>query len=593
MPSDAHPVPPPPARPNVVRRFGRYQLVQLLGKSERTMCWQASDGGAAAVALVLPRTQPGGADALEAWAQPVRKGARLNHPRLAPALEIGVHDGWPFVAYEIGEATTLAERIGKQGLPAADAAGVMAQVLQALAFAHDAGLAHRDVQGFHVVVGDRGQARLLGVEVGSIAGGDAGAATHGAIDAPTLHAQRHAAEADVLQAGLLLHQLLCGQSPLDEPDLGRAALRLPPHGRDIVRLPWTTARAIPEPLRVIVNRATDRQERQRYRNARTLLRALENWLQVESGAQGGPLVLLLERLRSVGVLPASHGGADRAARLALMEREHTSELAEIVLADTALAFELLRLVNTAHVRGGQVAGNGPVLTVRRAIAMLGLDSVRRAALSLRSWPGPLADAHADELARLMERVRRAGRLATAIRPAGYDAEVVYLVTLLQNLGRLVAQYHFADEALQIRKLMQPAKSDDGETEEPGMTEEAAAMAVLGVDLEAIGAAVARWWGFDDAVLHMIRRHSLTGAVRSAENDDETIRAAASCANEAIDALAQPPQRTAHALQAVAQRYARVLGLTLKDLQSAMQGAPPRAGGDAAAPARGAESRAAS
>ena len=88
-------------------------------------------------------------------------------------------------------------------------------------------------------------------------------------------------------------------------------------------------------------------------------------------------------------------------------------------------------------RGAQVAGSGPVLTVRRAIAMLGLDGVRRGALALRPWPGPLgAEDAARSWPRLVERCKRAGRVALALRPAGYDAEVVYLITLLQNLGRL-------------------------------------------------------------------------------------------------------------------------------------------------------------
>ena len=67
--------------------------------------------------------------------------------------------------------------------------------------------------------------------------------------------------------------------------------------------------------------------------------------------------------------------------------------------------------------------------------------------------------------------------------------MVYLVTLLQNLGRLVVQYHFADEAQQIRRLMQPAAGGArrASPRSPGMTEEAASFAVLGVDIEAIGA----------------------------------------------------------------------------------------------------------
>jgi non-specific serine/threonine protein kinase len=207
-----------------------------------------------------------------------------------------------------------------------------------------------------------------------------------------------------------------------------------------------------------------------------------------------------------------------------METERTMELAAVVLEDLALSFEMLRVVNTAQVRGAQVSGSGPVLTVRRAIAMTGLDGVRRAALALRPWPGPLDDAGAAELERVADRCKRAGRVAMALRPPAYDGEVVYLLTLLQNLGRLVVQYHFSDEAVQIRRLMQPAPPQrEGEPEEPGMTEESASFAVLGADIEAIGAAVARHWGLDDSVLGMIRRHPLATPVRTADSDDELLR----------------------------------------------------------------------
>src|SRR6185369_6633147 len=132
-----------------------------------------------------------------------------------------------------------------------------------------------------------------------------------------------------------------------------------------------------------------------------------------------------------------------------------------------------------------------VLTLRRVVALIGVDGVRLAANSLRDWPGPLDDAGAKALHAAIDRVRLAGHTAQALRPAGYDPEVVYLIATLQNLGRLMVQYHFPDEAEQIRQLMQSlAPTAAGEPELPGMTEEAASFAVLGVDTEAVGAAVA-------------------------------------------------------------------------------------------------------
>jgi len=411
------------------------------------------------------------------------------------------------------------------------------------------------------------------MEVASLA--STAPAHEGAHSVAQLQAQRRDAERDVLAFGLVLHRALTGAHPLEQVDIAAAIALMPPHGREIVRLPWTTARPIPEALRIIANRATDRQERHRYHSARTLARALEGWIRAEEAADGGPLVLLVDRLRAAGALPSLPGAARRAARLALMERERTIELAETVLQDPALAFELLRAVNTAEVRGAVIAGSGPILTLRRAIAMVGLDGVRRAALSLRDWPGPLNDANARALQVTIERAQRAARIAQLIRPSGYDGEVIYLIALLQNLGRLVTRYHFPDEAAQIERLMQPvAAEEEGQPDEPGMSEESASVAVLGVEIEAFGAAVARHWGLDDSVLHMIRRFPSNAAVRAIEDDDDMLRATASCANDVVDALSMPARHSHAAVLRVAQRYGRALGLTLRDLQMAAQGQSP-------------------
>ena len=550
--------------------FGRLQLLRLLGKSERSMAWRVQDlTNGQDLMLVLPRAQSQDAATLQRWQAQMRQASRLSHPELAPVLELGVQDGWPYAAYELRDVVPLTEKLAAQGLPGPEAAALVAHALRGLAYAHEAGMAHHDLQPFLLLVSDNGAVRVAGLNVASDMADQSPPAADG-----IGHFQRDAAERDVLAAGVLLHALLAGQPALEEPDIGRVIQRLPPVGREIVRLPWTLAQPVAEPLRAIVNRATDRQERQRYRNARTLLRALEGWLQTSDGSGGGALALLAEKLRTAGVLPASPGAAERAARLALMEGQRTNELADVVLEDLALSFELLRLVNSAQVRGLQVSGAGPVLTVRRAIAMVGLEGVRRAALGLRPWPGPLNEDGAQKLEDLFRRCKKAGHAAMALRPAGYDGEVTYLVTLLQNLGRLVVQYHFPEEAQQIKRLMQPAPpAREGEPEEPGMSEEGAAFAVLGADIESIGAAVARLWGLGDNALGMIRRHALATAVHAAEDDDAVLRSAASCANEALDAMALPPNRVAHGMQRVVQRYGRTLAIGLRDLQAALTHTP--------------------
>jgi non-specific serine/threonine protein kinase len=107
-----------------------------------------------------------------------------------------------------------------------------------------------------------------------------------------------------------------------------------------------------------------------------------------------------------------------------------------------------------------------------------------------------------------------------------------------------------------------------------MGEEVASFAVLGVDIDALGSAVARHWGLDDSVVHMIRRVPWAAPVHSPDGDDDLLRLTASCANEVVDANSVPPHHRHAWLQRVTQRYSRVLGVTLRDLQLSAQGISP-------------------
>ncbi len=571
------PEPSAPAAPP--RKFGRFELRQLLGKSAAAMVWLAHDPrGSHEVMLTLPRLQPQDNDALEHWTRGARGAARLDHPNLAPVVEVGVQDHWPFIAVDRSHGVTLAEwTAAHPNAPAADVVGWACQLLRGLAFAHEAGEVHGDIQLHSVLINERGQVCLAGFATALPAPGfeDGTTRTPGpalATDMRALQAQRAAAAHDLLACGVLLHHLLTGQPALDQPDTALVMQRIAPHGRELVRLPWITPLPIPEPLRAIANRCTSSQERLRYSIARTLLDALTGWLEADQHDGGGPLGLLLARLHSVGHLPALPGLAARVARVTSLEGQHTDEIAHQVLEDMALSFELLRTLNTAQVQGTQIQGNGPVLTLRRIIALIGVSGVRLAANTLRQWPGPLSERHAAALQATFDRVRLAGHLAQALRPAGYDPQVVYLIAVLQNLGRLMLRYHFADEAEQVQQLMKttPADRDTGAPEQPGLSEEAAAYAVLGVDIESLGHVVARAWGLGDDVQQMVRRVPAEAPVRRPDSDADMLRLTASAANDCVDAVESVPEaRVGAALAHVTQRYARALGLTSREVGDAL------------------------
>ena len=104
--------------------FGPFKLQRLLGKSAQTLVWLANDPRIDAErVLVMPRAQAADAVHLQRHVQALRKATRVAHPGLAPAMEVGEHDRWPYIVYERGDSSTLTERVASQGVPALDAAG--------------------------------------------------------------------------------------------------------------------------------------------------------------------------------------------------------------------------------------------------------------------------------------------------------------------------------------------------------------------------------------------------------------------------------------------------------------------------------------
>ena len=531
--------------------------------------------------VALPRVQPPDPDALGAWVARVGRTGRLKHPKLARVLDVGEHERWPYAVYEREQFVTWGEKLTAKGLPGAELTQWSVQVLQGLAFAHEAGSAHRDLQPYSLLVDDTGNVKLLGLEIVD-AQSFAQSFIHGAPDADGHQAamderrmQRLAAEIDVLAFGLVMHQVLAGNAPLDEPDVAKVVGRLPPFGHEMVRLPWTVPRPIAEPLRAIVNRATDRQERQRYRSARTFERALEGWLQASQrpGRRPDHAAARAHAQRRPAAGDARRRRPRRAPRAA-RDRPHARALRRRAAGLRAVvrdgAHGQLRAVAGRQQRQRRRAGDPPRDRDggprRRAPGGAVAASVA----------GP-AQRRGRQRARRADAARQARRQRSraTLQPAGYDQEVVYLITALQNLGWLVVQYHFPDEAAQIRRLMQPvAAQKAGEPDEQGMTAEGASFAVLGIDIDALGAAVMHHWGLDDGVQHMVRRAPPTGPIHTPSSDVDMLRLVASCANDVLDAVALPSRQAIAAVQRVAQRYGRALDITLKDIQDALQ--PPSA-----------------
>ncbi|MDP5184140.1 serine/threonine-protein kinase [Blastococcus sp. BMG 814] len=143
---------------------GRYRLESQIGGGGMGTVWLARDerlGRQVAVKQVL---SPLGADEEQIDEQrqrALREGriaARLSHPHAISVYDVALEGGAPWLVMEYLPSRSLAEVLGTDGmLPAGLVAQIGAQVADALAATHAAGIVHRDVKPANVLIGQGGR----------------------------------------------------------------------------------------------------------------------------------------------------------------------------------------------------------------------------------------------------------------------------------------------------------------------------------------------------------------------------------------------------------------------------------------------------
>lgn len=551
-------------------RLGRFELRKVLGKGAQATVWLASDTRLEReVALKRLDTESQAVNVQE-WLHEARAVSRLTHPNIVTLFEADEIEGQPCLVFEFVDGPTLAQRLRDSGaLPASQAVPLMLGILDALDVAHRQGIVHRDLKPSNVLVGPDGRARVMdfGIAARVASGGDGRiVGTPGYISPEAARAEAPSARMDVFAAGVMLAEMLSGQPLLRERDPYRAVQRVQ---TETLALPADCE--VEDGLRAIVNRALDRDPALRYADAAAMRQALASWTGAQAapvGAEGGgTLEFLLRRMRHRSDFPAMSTAVARIQKLATSEKESVHSLADEILKDVALTKKLLRLVNSAHF---SQAGSGGVSTVSRAIMLVGLSGIRNMALSLILLEHMGNKAHAQQLREEFVRSLMAGHLASELSVVAADAEEAFIGALFQNLGRLLTEFYFPEEATQIRTLVAAAASDaSGQT--AGMDEQAASRRVLGLSFEELGAGVAQSWGMPETLRHIMRRPAGAPPGQPLPRGPERSRWVVAVANEVADTLlASEPADAARKVEAVSARHARALGWKEPALRQAVQ-----------------------
>jgi len=569
------PVSPAPAQAG--QRLGRFRLLAPLGRGAQASVWQALDERLQReVALKLMDNQAE-AGLGDRWLHEAQAVGRLAHPHIVPVFEADLIDGQPVLVFELVAGQTLAQRLRERGcLPAREAVELMLGVVDALRAAHGQGIVHRDLKPSNILIDADGRARVMDFGIAA-RWTDAAAGHDGLIAGSPGYLSPEAAAAlppspqmDVFAAGLVLGELITGKPLLFETNAYRAVARV--QREDLL---LSADAAVDDRLRAVLQRAIARDPAARYDSAASLRDALMQWLEppddaLPEGSTGhGTLDFLLRRMRYKSDFPAMSDGVLRIQRLANSDHETLQTLADEILKDVALTQKLLRLVNTAHFK----RSGHSVSTVSRAVALVGLAGIRNLALSLVLVEHMKDKAQAQRLKQCFLRAMLAGQLAHALSATARDAEEAFLAALFYNLGPLLAEYYFPDEAQTVRDQLAaqagPAGLRHAAAPHPDLLADQVAAQVLGLSYEALGVGVARHWGLPDSLQRCMRRPEGASPSARLAPGTEHMRWLAVAANEVAEAVWQADgDDLTPSLDAVLGRHGRALGLSALDLRRA-------------------------
>ncbi|HEX7253948.1 MAG TPA: protein kinase [Thermoanaerobaculia bacterium] len=143
--------------------LGSYEVLAPLGKGGMGEVYRALDPdlGREIAIKILPPELAEDPEHLARFEREARVVASLNHPCIATIY--GIHRGeqGPFLAFELIEGETLADRLVSGPLSITEALEVARQVADGLAAAHDRGVVHRDLKPSNVMITPKGRVKIL------------------------------------------------------------------------------------------------------------------------------------------------------------------------------------------------------------------------------------------------------------------------------------------------------------------------------------------------------------------------------------------------------------------------------------------------
>ncbi len=216
-----------------------------------------------------------------------RKRWPLRHPNILQIYDIGESDGLPYVALELLEGGSLADRLRGTSLPPRKAAEWMVPLAMAMDAAHRAGIVHRDLKSVNILftpdgvpkITDFGLAKRLEMDEGQTHTGQVmGTPSYMAPEQARGDTKTVGPPADIYAFGAILYEMLTGRPPfkgISAMDTVKQVIEVEPLA------PLRVQFRVPRDLETICLKCLQKEAGKRYGTAKDMADDLNRYLSGE------------------------------------------------------------------------------------------------------------------------------------------------------------------------------------------------------------------------------------------------------------------------------------------------------------------------